>query len=265
MGDFLTTGLWGMEQISMGTLVLLFCVALVASFVDAVAGGGGLIALPALLYTGITPLQALATNKLQGSFGTLSATINFVRHGRIDLKEMIPAVLLTFIGATAGTLAVQMFSADFLRVFMPFALVALVVFFILQPKLGEQDRHHRMGIWGFSILFGFTLGFYDGFFGPGTGSFFTLAFVLILGFNLVKATANTKLLNFTSNVTSLGFFILGGHVVWSLGLVMAVGQIIGGTLGAHMTVRHGASLIRPLVIIMSSAMALKLLYDNLAT
>jgi len=259
MSEFL-----GIEQISAGMLALLFCVALVAGFVDAVAGGGGLIALPALLYTGISPLQALATNKLQGSFGTFASTLNFVRHGHIDLKEMIPAVLLTFLGASVGTLAVQMFSPDFLRLFMPIALIGIVVFFALQPKLGEQDRHHRIGIWGFAALFGFTLGFYDGFFGPGAGAFFTLAFVLMLGFNLVKATANTKLLNFTSNITSLGFFIAGGHVVWSLGLVMALGQFTGGFLGAHMTIRHGARLIRPLVIVMSSAMALKLLYDNFA-
>jgi len=254
----------GFEQISISMLALLFCVALVAGFVDSVAGGGGLIALPALLYTGITPLQALATNKLQGSFGTFASTLNFYRHGHIDLKQMLPAVFLTFIGAAAGTLAVQMFSPDFLRLFMPIALVGIVIFFALQPKLGEQDRHHRIGIWSFAALFGFTLGFYDGFFGPGTGAFFTLAFVLLLGFNLVKATANTKLLNFTSNITSLSFFIVGGHVVWSLGLVMAIGQFTGATIGSHMTIRHGASLIRPLVIIMSSAMALKLLYDNFA-
>ncbi|MCP4936371.1 MAG: TSUP family transporter, partial [bacterium] len=227
-----------------------------------VAGGGGLIALPALLYAGITPLQALATNKFQGTFGTFASTLNFVRHGHINLKQMMPAVFLTFLGAAAGTFAVQLFSTDFLRLFMPIALVAMVLFFTLQPTLGEQDRHHRIGIWVFAAVFGFSLGFYDGFFGPGTGSFFTLTFVLLLGFNLVKATANTKLLNFTSNITSLSIFIYGGHVVWPLGLVMAVGQFTGGFLGAHMTIRHGASLIRPLVIIMSSAMALKLLFDN---
>lgn len=252
----------GLENISLGMLFVLFCVALVASFVDAVAGGGGLIALPALLYTGISPLQALATNKLQGSFGTFASTLNFIRHGHINLKEMLPAIFLTFLGAAIGTIAVQAFSPDFLRLFMPILLVGIVIFFALQPRIGEEDRHHQIGIWGFAALFGFTLGFYDGFFGPGTGAFFTLAFVLLMGFNLVKATANTKLLNFTSNITSLSFFILGGHVVWSLGLVMAVGQFTGGYLGAHMTIRHGASLIRPLVIIMSSAMALKLLYDN---
>jgi uncharacterized membrane protein YfcA len=207
-------------------------------------------------------LQALATNKLQGSFGTFAATLNFIRHGHINLKEMAPAVILTFLGSATGTLAVQMFSSDLLRLFMPFLLMGIVVFFALQPKIGEEDRHHRIGIWGFSFLFGFSIGFYDGFFGPGAGAFFTLAFVLMLGFNLIKATANTKLLNFTSNSTSLLLFVMGGHVIWSIGLVMAVGQFLGGTMGSHMTMRHGARLIRPLVILMSSAMALKLLYDN---
>ena len=156
----------------MGMFVLLFFVALIAGFVDAVAGGGGLIALPALLYTGITPLQALATNKLQGSFGTLASTLNFVRHGHIDLKEMAPAVLLTFTGAATGTLFVQLFSTDFLQIFMPIALFGIVLFFVWQPQLGEEDRHRRIGHWGFALVFGFGLGFYDGFFGPGTGSFF---------------------------------------------------------------------------------------------
>ncbi len=252
----------GIEHISLTILVALFLVALVAGFVDAVAGGGGMIALPALLYTGISPLQALATNKLQGSFGTFASTLNFIRHGHIDLKDMLPAVFLTFVGATTGTLAVQLLSPDFLKLFMPLALIGIVLFFAVQPKLGENDRHKRISIWAFSALFGFTLGFYDGFFGPGTGSFFTLAFVMLLGFNLVKATAHTKLLNFTSNITALCFFIHGGHVVWALGLLMAIGQFTGGTLGSHMTIRHGARLIRPLIIIMSFAMALKLLYDN---
>ncbi len=264
MTELLGIDLSGIGQISLTMLAVLFAVAVLASFVDAVAGGGGLIALPALLYAGLPPLQALATNKLQGSFGTLASTLNFIRHGQIDLGKMLPAVLLTFLGAAAGTLAVQSFSPDILKLIMPFLLIGIVLFFALQPKLGEEDRHHRIGIRRFSVLFGFSIGFYDGFFGPGAGSFFTLAFVLMLGFNLVKATANTKLLNFTSNITALAFFIPGGHVVWSIGLVMALGQFIGGTLGAHMTMKHGVRLIRPLVILMSSAMALKLIYDNLA-
>ncbi len=255
----------GVAPISPGMLVLLFSVALLAGFVDAVAGGGGLIALPALLYAGLSPLQALATNKLQGSFGTFASTLNFIRHGQIDVTFMAPAIFLTFAGAAVGTLAVQSLSTDFLRLFMPFALFAIVLFYAVQPDPGAHDRHNRIGIWGFSLVFAFGLGFYDGFFGPGTGSFFTLAFILLLGFNLVRATANTKLLNFTSNITSLTFFVAGGHVVWSTGLVMAAGQLIGGTLGAHMTLRHGARLVRPLVILMSSLMAIKLLNDYFAS
>ncbi len=253
----------GLEQFGVGVLAILFCMALLAGFVDAVAGGGGLIALPALLYAGLPPLQALATNKLQGSFGTMASTINFIRHGHINSGQMAPAVFLTFVGAGAGTIAVRSFPADMLRLIIPFLLIGVVLFFFLQPKLGESDRQHRIGIWGFSVLFGFSIGFYDGFFGPGAGSFFTIAFVVMLGFNLVRATANTKLLNFTSNITALAFFIPGGHVVWSIGLLMALGQFIGGTLGSHMTMKHGARLIRPLVILMSLAMATKLIADNL--
>jgi len=252
-----------LEPFGMDTALFLFLVALLAGFIDAMAGGGGLLALPALLSTGISPLQALATNKFQGSFGTFAAVFNFYKKGHLNLRRMAPAMALTFLGAASGTLLVQFISADFLRLVTPVLLVGIVLFFALQPGLGEQDRAHKISLLAFSLTFGFGLGFYDGFFGPGTGSFFTFAFVLMLGFNLVRATAHTKLLNFISNITSLLLFIASGHVIWEMGLIMAVGQFVGGYLGAHMTLRHGARLIRPLVIAMSLAMTAKLVYDNL--
>lgn len=250
------------DAFGLDVLAFLFAVALVAGFIDAVAGGGGLLALPALLTTGITPLEALATNKLQGSFGTFAAAAYYLRSGYLDLRQMAPVILMTFIGAASGTLLVQFLNPDFLRLLTPLMLIGVVVFFALQPKLGEADRHRRIGIWPFALLFGFGIGSYDGFFGPGTGSFFALAFVLMLGHNLIKATANTKLMNFTSNIASLLFFLLNGQVIWTLGLAMALGQFLGGTLGAHLIIRHGAKFIRPLVMLMSLAMTLKLLYDS---
>jgi uncharacterized membrane protein YfcA len=218
-----------MEALSPEVWFLLAMVAALAGFVDAIAGGGGLLALPALLAAGLPPLQALATNKLQGSFGTLTATVHHVRHGGLKLRALWPAVLLTFIGAASGTVCVQVLPNTLLEQLVPV------------------------------LLIGFGVGFYDGFFGPGTGSFFALGFVLLLGWNLRRATGGTKLLNFTSNVASLLFFALGGHVLWGLGLVMGLAQVAGAWAGSHMVLRHGSRIVRPLLVLVCLALSLKLL------
>ncbi len=238
---------------------LLFAAGLLAGFVDAVAGGGGLIALPALLFAGLSPAQALATNKLQGTFGTFSASFYFVRRGLVAPGKIMVMVICTFVGSAAGTLLVQRTDPGFLTAVIPILLILIALYFLLSPQVGEEDRHQRMGPLGFALSIGFGVGFYDGFFGPGTGSFFAIAFVTLLGFGLTRATAHTKVLNLTSNIASLLFFIVGGQVIWSLGLVMAAGQLIGGRLGAHMVVRKGARLIRPLVVIICILISVKLL------
>lgn len=251
-----------MEIVAFDVLALLFLVGLLAGWVDSIAGGGGLLALPALLWAGLTPAQALATNKLQGSFGTFAATTNFVRKGHLDLKAIWPMILLTFIGSACGTLFVQALDASALIDVIPFLLLGMGFYFLLQPEIGAQDQKARMGLWGFSFTCGFSIGFYDGFFGPGTGSFFAVAFITLLGFNLLKATAHTKVLNFTSNIASLLFFILGGQMMWMIGLVMAGGQLIGGYLGSHMSMKHGGKIIRPLLVIISLAMTIKLVWST---
>ncbi|MCD8482213.1 MAG: TSUP family transporter [Verrucomicrobia bacterium] len=250
-----------MELPSAEIIALLMAVALLSGFVDAIGGGGGLLTVPALLWTGMTPVQALATNKLQSSWGTLAATWNFHRRGHFNLRQMWPAVTLTFVGSAAGTLIVQELDASFLMRFIPVLLIVVAGYFLLQPRMGETDRHQRMSLMVFSCTFGFGIGFYDGFFGPGTGSFFALAFVTLLGFNLLKATAHTKLLNLTSNLASLLFFAINGHVLWGLGMCMAIAQIAGGFLGSSFTMRHGAKVIRPVLIVMSLALTIKLLFD----
>ncbi|MEH6824281.1 MAG: TSUP family transporter [Motiliproteus sp.] len=240
-------------------LALLFVVGLLAGFIDAIAGGGGLIALPALLFVGLSPAQALATNKLQGTFGTFSASLYFIRRGLVDLRSIGTMVLCTFVGAALGTLLVQQIDPGFLTAVIPALLILIALYFWFSPQVGEEDVQQRLGPLSFALSVGFGVGFYDGFFGPGTGSFFAIAFVGLLGFGLTKATAHTKVLNLTSNIASLLFFILGGQVVWSLGLVMAVGQLIGARLGATLVVLKGSKLIRPLVVTLCILMSLKLL------
>ncbi len=244
------------------TLLLLALSALVAGFIDAIAGGGGLITLPALLAAGLPPAQALGTNKLQSSFGSFSATWYFARHGYIDFKTAKWAVLMTFIGSALGTILVQQIDASALNRLLPFLLVGFALYFLLSPRVGDSDSQRRLSVCGFAWTIGLGVGFYDGFFGPGTGSFFAIGFVALAGFNLAKATAHSKLLNFTSNVAALIFFALGGKLVWSVGLFMAVGQFIGARLGSKMVIKQGGRLIRPLVVIMSLLMSAKLLWQH---
>ncbi|WP_210394656.1 TSUP family transporter [Motiliproteus sediminis] len=240
-------------------LLMLFLAGLLAGSIDAIAGGGGMIALPALLFAGLSPAEALATNKLQGSFGTFSASLYFIRRGWVDLRRVRWMIGSTFVGAALGTLLVQQLDPGILTSVIPLLLILIALYFLFSPQVGEEDVQRRIGELAFALTVGFGVGFYDGFFGPGTGSFFAIAFVSLLGFGLTKATAHTKVLNLTSNLASLLFFIAGGQVVWSLGLVMALGQLLGGRLGASLVVLKGSRLIRPLVVTICVLMSLKLL------
>jgi uncharacterized membrane protein YfcA len=248
-----------MDQLSIELILILFFIAGLAGFVDAVAGGGGLLTLPLLLWIGLSPAQALATNKLQGSFGTFSATYRFMRGRMVNLSGLVPEILLTFSGSVAGTLTVQHIRIGILTDVIPWLLIGAALYTLFSPRMDDSRAKQRLSRRWFAVLIGFGVGFYDGFFGPGTGSFFTIAFVGLLGLGLNQATAHAKVLNFTSNFAALIFFAIGGHIVWATGLVMAAGQILGATIGAHTVIRQGSRIIRPLLFIVSLAMAIKLL------
>ncbi|RCK50508.1 membrane protein [Thalassospira xiamenensis] len=256
-----STGFQSME-FGVDLLLILFAVAAFAGIVDSIAGGGGLITIPALLWAGITPAQALATNKLQGSFGSLTSSINFIRKGYVDPRDMVLAIVLTFAGSALGTVLVQMLDASILLKILPALLILIALYFLFSPRVGDIDAHQVISKSVFAFTAGFGIGFYDGFFGPGTGSFFSIAFVALLGFNMTKATAHTKVLNFTSNFASLVMFIAGGEVVWMIGLVMAVGSLIGAQIGSHLVMKVGARLVRPLLVVTSIAISIKLIIDQ---
>lgn len=253
-----------MEWFPLGTevYVILFFVAMIAGFIDSIAGGGGLIGLPALLSVGLPPAQALATNKLQSIGGSFSASLYFIRQKAVDLKGQRWTILLTFIGAMIGAILIQHIQADILRAVLPVLVIAIGLYFLFSPKVGELERQQRLTVWPFAFCIGFCIGFYDGFFGPGAGSFFALGYVTLQGFTLTRATAHAKVLNFTSNMASLLFFILGGKVIWSIGLVMLCGQVIGARTGARMVLSKGQKLIRPMLIAVSFIMSIKLIYDS---
>lgn len=242
-------------------IVLLVLAATAAGFVDAVAGGGGLITMPALLLAGLSPVEAVATNKLQGTFGVAAATHAFWRAGHLDFHALRYAIALTALGAAAGASSVQLLDQRWLTGAMPIVLLIVAAYFAFAPRLDSKSVRPRLGPVAFAAGVALPIGFYDGVFGPGTGSFFVLALVTLAGLGLVRATASTKALNLTSNLVSLAVFIASGHVVFSVGLPMALGQALGAKLGAHAAMAHGARLIRPLIVAVCCAIALRLLLD----
>jgi len=240
-------------------LVALGFVGLLAGFVDAIAGGGGLIALPALLAAGVPPIAAFGTNKLQSVVGTAMAATTYWRKGFISLKALSLAIPLTLVGAFLGALAVKSIDTSVLSLAVPLALICIALYFVFSPKLTDDDRHARFAFAIYAPIMGFVIGFYDGLFGPGTGSFMTMGFVTLFGLGLTRAAGNTKVLNLTSNLGALALFIPSGDVVWPIAGVMIIGQLIGGYLGALTGIRFGAKLIRPLVVVVSIGLAVKLL------
>lgn len=249
-------------ELSSVTYILLFLTGLVAGFVDSIAGGGGLIALPMLLSVGLPPQLALGTNKLQGSFGTLSATLNFIQKGKASLKENLSGIGFTLAGALAGAWAIQQIQAGFIRHLIPFMLMFVFIYTLMAKDLGTVKGRARMKKQMFFMIFGLILGFYDGFFGPGTGAFWTAALLILLGLDMTAATGTTRIMNFTSNVVALTVFIIGGNVLYSAGLIMAAGQVIGARIGSGMAIKRGTPFIRPIFLTMVFLTIVRLIYVN---
>jgi len=222
-------------------LPLLFVAAFIAGLIDSIAGGGGLITVPILLGIGLPPQVALGTNKLQASFGSGSAMLHFVRAGTVKLKYCWTGIIWTAVGAALGVWAVQLMDTKILKQLIPWLLAIIAIYTLLSPRLG---------------------GFYDGFFGPGTGSFWTMALMLLLGCSMLRATATTKVMNFTSNFVSLIFFLSVGQVRFMEGFVMGVGQFMGARVGSRMVIKRGTGFIRPVFITMVLALVARLIYLN---
>jgi uncharacterized protein len=243
-------------------LVLLFFVAGTAGCIDALAGGGGLIVLPVLLSIGMPPTVALATNKLQATGGSLAATVYFVRSGTIDLRRFLPVALLAFAGALSGAALALHVGASSLRIVLPIVLIGIAAFVSLTPGFAAIDKKARISLVVYAVAAAPLIGFYDGFLGPGTGTFLCLSMAGLLGFSMVKATAHAKLLNFASNAAALGYFAIAGQVHWLAGFVMLAGQVGGGWVGARLVLTKGRGLIRAATVVMCVALSIKLLADR---
>ena len=215
--------------------------------------------MPALILTGLPPHVVLGTNKLQSSCGTAMATWRYRRAGLFRVGPNKAVLAATFAGALAGALVIQHLDGHVLALIVPALLMAVALYTLLSPRMSDGDSHDRLGDRGYRPIAA-GIGFYDGFFGPGTGQFFTTTLVALRGLGLTRATGLTKLLNLTSNAASIVVFALGGQVIWLLALCMGLGSIAGAWLGAHSATRFGARLIRPLLVTASLALTAKLIW-----
>jgi uncharacterized membrane protein YfcA len=233
--------------------------SVLAGFVDAVAGGGGLITVPALLYAGLPPAMVLGTNKLQSAFGTGLATFKYHRAGLFQFRPNLGAAACVLLGAGLGAFAIQAIDPGLLKLIVPLMLIGICLYTLFSPKMHDHDGKAALSEKAYGSVAG-GIGFYDGFFGPGTGQFFAITLVSLRGMGLTRATGLTKLFNLTSNIASIAMFALGGKIVYSLGLCMAVGAMSGSWIGSHMATRLGAKVIRPLLVTVSLAMTAKLVW-----
>ncbi len=240
------------------TIVLLSLAAFGAGTVDAIAGGGGLITVPALLAAGLPPHVVLATNKGQSAWGSGASLYTFWRAGRVDARQARFAFPLGFVGALAGTTLVLHVSPDALRPIVIALLIGASVLLVVKKPTRENDGPSH---WPVVAALALVIGAYDGFFGPGTGTFLIVGFVALCGRSLVHASADAKVVNFATNLASLALFAHRGLVVWDVALPMAVGQLLGAVVGTKLALRGGARVVRICVLVVSTALIAKLAID----
>lgn len=236
-----------------------------AGFVDSIVGGGGLVLVPALFATfpAAHPATLFGTNKAASVWGTAAATWQYANRVQMRWQALLPAVAVCFLGSLAGAWTVTVISPEFLRKVLPAILLVVLAYTLLKKELG---RHHAPRFAGAqealaASLLGLVIGFYDGFFGPGTGSFFVFLFVRWLGYDFLNASASAKLLNTASNASALMLFAWKGHVWWHFALAMAVANVLGSLLGTRLALKHGAGFVRGVFIVVVGALILKTGYD----
>ncbi|MEH7097724.1 TSUP family transporter [Neobacillus vireti] len=241
---------------------ILIVFGFLASFIDSVVGGGGLIALPTLLFTGLNPAGAVATNKLASTIGSLTSTFMFYRSGKLDIKSVVKFFPLSFIGSLLGAYTVHLLNPEVLKPLMLIMLAAVAIFTIFKKDWGSISTPKKLSIYHFIIFLVtlFAIGFYDGFIGPGTGSFFIFSFLLI-GFDFLKAAGNAKFLNFGSNIAGLLMFMLLGQVNYTYGIIMGIAQFAGAICGSKFAIKKGSGYVRALFIVVTCLLLAKNIYD----
>lgn len=249
-------------EFSVELLLLLFFVAICAGFLDTLAGGGGLITIPALVLSGVPPLAALGTNKLQACVGVATSSFLLFSRGKLDWLALRGLMLTAFIGSVVGTVIVQFVDTAVLEFVIPCVLAIIAVYFICSPYLKLETGAPRLGDAAYKNAVIPVIGAYDGMFGPGTGSFFALAGVSLRGMELIKATAMAKPLNFSTNLASLLVFLIAGQVIWVAGLIMMIGQALGAWVGAHYLFKVNPIILRIVIVTVCLLMLARYVYQR---
>jgi uncharacterized membrane protein YfcA len=256
----------GFGELAWGSVLLLVLAAFFAGLVDAVAGGGGLIQIPVLfaIFPSVPAAILLGTNKFSGVFGTSLAALRFARSTRMEWNAALPAAVAALVFAFAGAWSVTRVSPNLIRQILPFLLVVMGFYIVLKDRLGtfHAPLHHGRSEAMRGVALGTLIGFYDGFFGPGTGSFLLFMFVRIFGFDFLSASAAAKIVNVACNLAALSWFALSGNVGWECGLMMAVANLLGAFVGTRLALRHGNRLVRQMFLVVVAALVVKTTYDN---
>ena len=245
------------EALTPEVLLLVLVAALAAGWIDAVVGGGGLLQLPALLLVpGMSPVQALATNKLASIFGTTTSAVTYYRRVRPDLRTALPMAAVALLSSFAGASVAAALPAAVFKPIIVVALIAIAAFTLLRPSLGAVTalRHAGRGHHLRAGAVGACIGFYDGILGPGTGSFLVFAMVSVLGYDFLNASAKAKIVNVATNLGALAFFAPYGAVLWGLGLVLGAANMLGGYLGSRMATARGSRFIRVVFLVVVTAL-----------
>ena len=251
----------GLEDITLATIALVVVAGLAAGWVDAVVGGGGLLQLPALLLVpGITPVQALATNKMGSVFGTTTSAITYYRRAHPDLKTALPMAGVALAGSFGGAVLAASLPSSVFKPIIVAALIVVAVFTATQPTVGELTKLRHSGNRHYITAgaIGAVIGFYDGLIGPGTGSFLIIAMVTLLGYNFLAASAKAKIVNMATNIGALAFFLPHGSLLWGVGLILGLANMTGGYIGARMAVKKGSKFVRIVFLVVVGALIIKL-------
>lgn len=253
-----------MDLINTDMILFLVAAGFIASFIDSVVGGGGLISLPALLLTGMPPTMALGTNKMASVMGCFTSTLSFLRSGKIDIHLIKFLFPLSFLGSALGVITVQQIPSHFLKPLVVVMLLIVTVYTFTRKEWGDTSTYKGMTkkTAYLSGIVAFSIGFYDGFFGPGAGSFFIFAFLMI-GFDFLVAAGNSKALNFASNIAAVMTFIYFDSINYYYAIPMGISMIVGALAGSRLAIKKGASYVRPLFLFMSVLLISKQIWDVL--
>ena len=251
----------------LSTIIFLAFFGFVAAFIDSTVGGGGLISLPALLGLGIPPYLALGTNKLAGTISSATSSVTFIRNGKFDKKLMLILFPVSLIGAYFGAKTVLFVPQELLKVLVIIMMALIFVYTLFNKRFGQDSNFKGLTKFtlGVGIPFTFLIGFYDGFFGPGTGSFFVFLMVLLFGYDVVIAAGNGRILNLASNISALFVFAMEGKVILLTGLVMGVAMLLGASIGARVAIKTGVRYVRPLFLAVSFTLITKMIYELIFT